>query len=84
VWAKAARSANDHEHLGAFGDRNAYSDERPLQIEQQDGALKLRSRRSFPKRRATARKFRRRFRAELDVTQAVKTIGCRWRLIWCT
>jgi predicted extracellular nuclease len=40
AWAKANAPKNDHEHLGAFGDRNAYDGELPLQIETKDGALR--------------------------------------------
>src|SRR5437879_4904938 len=36
AWAKKNAPKNDHEHLGAFGDRNAYTDEKALQLEQKD------------------------------------------------
>jgi predicted extracellular nuclease len=40
-WAKANAPKNTHEHVGAFGDRNATGREHAMKIEQQDDALKL-------------------------------------------
>jgi predicted extracellular nuclease len=40
-WAKKNAPRNAHEHLGVYGDRNAYADEPAMQIEQKDGALVL-------------------------------------------
>jgi predicted extracellular nuclease len=40
-WAKANAPKTDHQHLGVFGDRNAYTDEPPIQAELKDGALEL-------------------------------------------
>jgi predicted extracellular nuclease len=41
AWAKANAPASKYEHLGVYGDRNAATGEKPMEIEQQDSALKL-------------------------------------------
>lgn len=40
-WAKANAPQNEFQHLGIFGDRNAYTEEPAVQAEVKDGALDL-------------------------------------------